>query len=92
MKFCSSCKAFVKFGHNCPAGIGASFKKEEDLLNFNLTSNKINSPEPLIFSNRSCSFCNSLTVVVTIKQLRGLDEAPTVFEKCHTCTLTKRND
>jgi len=91
MKFCNVCEAFV-FGEHTHEGI-VDEEKIELSKNFNIEKISDSRDEKrMIFSNEICFYCKEMKIKIIIKQIRGLDEAPSVFHKCFSCGKSKRYD
>ena len=89
MRYCTLCELFVDGKTHFHEGkpdvvkiieLGSVPRREEN-----------NSIEPA-YSKKSCTFCGEKKVLEIVKQIRGLDEAPTIFEKCLACSKTLRHD
>jgi DNA-directed RNA polymerase subunit M/transcription elongation factor TFIIS len=87
MQYCRSCEKFYK---------DSCLTHTENKVNLvpDYTKKIVEKPTPpkTVYSQFPCQYCKELKVTVTVRQIRGLDEAPTVFYYCHSCKKTTREN
>lgn len=89
MIYCITCKKFFSdISHN------HADSSKDQLVNFSTNRKYLQKEKvkPAEAEYQFCSFCNEKKMTVSIKQIRGLDEAPTIFETCYGCKKTRKID
>ena len=91
MRYCTICKKFI-FTEHYHQDQGSNYLKEIDMGTLKYTSPKKEIKAERIFSDEKCPECDAKKLSVIVKQIRGLDEAPTVFTRCFSCDYSRKDE